>query len=85
MVGGGGVQDEQKLIARQGVVSLIIGQVGLGKIGQVGLGKAREEKICCQTPLKAWRGLVLLVPVTSNDIVLGIFPSHYEDLIELPT
>ena len=29
-------------------------------IGQVGLGKAREEKICCQTPLKAWRGLELL-------------------------
>ena len=50
--GGGCVQDEQKLIARQGAVCLIIGQVGLGK--------AREEKICCQTPLKAWRGLELL-------------------------
>ena len=62
---GGRVQDEQKLIARQGAVCLIIGQVGLGK--------AREEKICCQTPLQAWMGLLPLVPIVSNDIVVGIF------------
>ena len=50
--GGGGVQDEEKLVA----VRLIC---------QVGLGRAREEKVCGQTSLQAWVGLVLLwVPIT---------------------
>ena len=58
--GGGCVENEEKLIASQGAVRLIIGQVGLDIIGQVRLGKAREEKIGCQTSLKAWMELVLM-------------------------
>ena len=52
--GGGCVENEEKLIASQGAVRFII------IVGQVGLGKAREEKIGCQTSLKAWMELVLM-------------------------